>query len=183
MSNQKKLPSTILRMKKRLSETSVVPLFLGLSYVIISVVAIYSFRVVTAASAYDYVPGNIPVVAIPLNDPSEPPENRESSPQLSKETPVIVLTAEEFLFGDSKSFTGEISSLKNKFKVAHVDGQPQLGSLLTTLNEWAGTRPGGGAVLVFFPSDEIPMPIVLQVMGAIREHSRFKRIVLGGGII
>lgn len=183
MSNQKKLPSTISRMKKRLSETAVVPLFLGLSYVIISVVAIYSFRIVTAATIYDYVPGSIPVAAVPLNDPSERPQTFEGSPQLSKETPVVVLTAEEFLFGDSKSFTGEISSLKNKFKVAHVDGQPQLGSLLTTLNEWAGARPSGGVVLVLFPSDEIPMPIVLQVMVAIREHSRFKRVVLGGGII
>ena len=74
----------------------------------------------------------------------------------------------------------------NKFVVPHVDNIPRTGDLIVDLEKWQKNRTEKAniprdKILVFVPSGDIPMPIVIQVLAQLKEHGNFARVILGGG--
>lgn len=172
-------------MKKKLSDKPSALLALSICFVFISVVSIFAFRALTTSGATSYVQGEIPLVRSPSKEPLKDSLTQKLSMKITAKTPVVVLTSEAFLLGDSDAFTGELSSIRNKYEIRHVMGQPQIVTLVSTLTQWDKSRgvDSGTSALIFSPTSEIPMPIVIKVMAAIQDLSPYNRIVLAGGVI
>lgn len=100
------------------------------------------------------------------------------------DTLAIVLTRKAFYFGPTSSFTKDFSNVRNKYYVEHLDGAPQLDLLATTMKLWAkAERRALSKQVIFIPTPEIPMPIVIQTMAKLKEAKFFDNIVLGSGLI
>jgi len=99
-----------------------------------------------------------------------------------------VLTADAFYFGDMKSFSEDLHDIRSKFVIRHIDGEPQLQTLLRQMDRWLGDRRAkdtatDSGVVVLVPSGEIPTPIVIQVMAGLQQSANFSRVVLGAGLL
>jgi hypothetical protein len=148
----------------------------------------FSLRAVSLAGVYGVIPAELPVLSAPVDDPGfhrfkETPRN-----VMTKTTPAVVLTTEAFYFGDLSAFTTNFNDVRDKYIIRHVDGEPQLQLLLDTMEAWAKDRVKRdnaplSKMLVFVPTGDIPMPIVIQVLAGLRRSEHFSRVVLGSGIM
>lgn len=185
MNNLQKLQSTILKTKKRLSNRTSVAVPLAICFVFLSSVTSFSFRALTTGTGHSYVQGEIPIVRIAA--PPEAVSNRPEAPapRLDARTPVVILTTEAFFFGDSEAFSDDLTNVRNKFEIKHIEGQPQIVTLLKTMSSWDKSRDvkSFSGSLILSPATEIPMPIVIKVMAAIQELSPYKKVILAGGVI
>ena len=187
MTHSTTLLSKISKTKKRLSEEQWQAGcgILGLSLVLIIMMA--GFRAVTMPAAFSSIHGEIPVLAAPPVDSSWHNYQEKTTATLRRSTPTVVLTTDAFYFGDMRSFTEDFHDVRSKYKIRHVEGEPQLQTLIVQLEKWLGERnnkeaPMDAGIVVFVPSGEIPTPIVIQVMAGLQSRNSFKRVVLGGGI-
>lgn len=135
---------------------------------------------------YAFVPAEIPVVPATVEDPSFHNFEEESVKSIRQHTPTLVMTVKAFYFGDMESFSSGIDKTNNKYIVPHTDNIPRVGDLITDMNAWREGRKRkenlpDEQILVFVPSGDIPMPIVVQVLAQLREFGNFQRVVLGGG--
>lgn len=148
----------------------------------------FSLRAVSLAGLYGVVSAEIPVLSVPVADPAYHRYKEEPRDTMTKNTPAVVLTTEAFYFGDLTAFTTNFDDVRDKFIIRHVDGEPQLQLLLETMEGWAVDRKKSENVpmnklLVFVPTGDIPMPIVIQVLAGLRRSQHFSRVVLGSGIM
>ena len=170
-----KQQSMILRTKKRLSENRWNSAILGLS--LVGFLAIFSLliRLPAWSRAYGVVRGDIPVT--PLDT------TKLNSQEIDTQTPVVVIGYDAFYFGDLVAFTGDFSKVNNKFLVRHQEREPQLGSLIRDMKQWEMDRKKGESdILILAPASAVPMPVVLQVMARLKEHTPYKRIILADGL-
>jgi hypothetical protein len=159
-----------------------------LSFLGLFAILTFALRAATLPGAYGVVPAEIPVMPVSVADPAFHDYKEETRRELHRSTPAVLLTTEAFYFGDLDAFTANFSDVRDKFMIRHVDGEPQLVTLIETLDRWAAQVATSKSqaledVLVFVPSGDIPMPIVIQVLAGLRQSPRFKRVVLGGGIM
>jgi hypothetical protein len=159
-----------------------------LSFMGLFVVMTFSLRAVTLPGAYGSIAAEIPVMPASIKDQAFHTYREEPRRELHRSTPAVLLTTEAFYFGDLEAFTSNFSDVRNKFILRHIDGEPQLLTLIETMDKWAATVATGKNqaledVLVFVPSGDIPMPIVIQVLAGLQQSPRFKRVILGGGLI
>jgi hypothetical protein len=133
------------------------------------------------------VRGTIPVIPIAVDDPSLVAKNTASAEtNIDKSTPMIALTFDAFYFGALDAFGSGFYRQDNKFRVPHVDNQPQVGNLLRDLGKWQQQRDTSAqnkSVALLMPMSGIPMPIIIQVMHHLRERGGFKQIVLANGVL
>jgi len=177
-----------LKTRKRLSDDAWHSRILII--VVIGLVLILSFclRSTVISGVFGTISAEIPVLYLPIKDPTKHGFYETPSAWIEKTTAVVVLTATEFIFGDLESFSKDLSNVRNKFSVKHVDGAPDLDSLITSLSKWETQRSSSGRtidkddVIVLLPVEDIPMPIVIQVMSRLEKHQS-KRIVLASGLL
>lgn len=147
----------------------------------------FGMRATALSAVYGIVPAEFPVVSMPPDDPGFHSFKETPIAEVTKFTPAIVLTADAFFFGDLTAFTTNFSDTRDKFLIRHVDGEPQLQLLVDTMSAWVEDRVKAenvpiNKVLVFVPTGDIPMPIVIQVMAGLRKSPHFERVILGSGI-
>ena len=182
------LQSKILRTKKRLSNglwnlPQIILASMGLM-----VILSFLLRSISVAGTYGLVPAQIPVLSEPIEDTTYYNFIETTQRSLALDTPVIFLTEDSFLFGELAAFTTNLSSVRNKFIVRHVEGAPNLRQLLTDLERWMYTRLSerkirNSGVVIFAPTEEIPSPIVIQVVAALRNSTLFEDVILAGGMM
>lgn len=152
----------------------------------LSVILGFGFRAVTMQSRYGVVSAEIPVVQAAVKDLGFHNFEETTYDSLKDNTTAVLMTLKGFYFGDLASFSSAIERNDNKFVVPHVDNIPRTGDLIVDLEKWQKNRTAKANiprdnVLVFVPSGDIPMPIVIQVLAQLKEHGNYARVILGGG--
>jgi hypothetical protein len=152
------------------------------------VILTYGLRTISVPGVYSIISAEIPVMSVPIEDPAFHNFKEIPNQNLRKFTPTILLTTDAFYFGDMNSFSQNLGNVRDKFMIRHVDGEPQLLTLLKSVDQWGenrqhqhGTKMDDVAMLV--PSGEIPLPIVMQVLAGINNSKLFKKVILGGGML
>ena len=183
------LQSKILKTKKRLFNHFWEWPTITIAVFGIVVILFFSLNVVSLPGKYGIVQSELPLVSIPFPDPGF--HDFEESPvqSLEKTTPVVAISTSSFYFGDLLAFSEDVLESRNKFSIPHKDGEPQLKTLIETMNTWLSRRTDhtkkkieNGGIVVFIPSGEIPMPIVIQVIAGLKYSGLFERVVLAGGL-
>lgn len=177
----------ILRTKKRLSNTIWYLPIMILGTMGLFVLLSFALRSISVAGKYGLVPAEIPIVSVPLNDPTLSHFQPSTRGELNAQTPVVVLTTEEFIFGDVEGFSKNITGIRNKFSVKHVEGSPDVNALVTDMEKWIYARSSKRKILnqgivIFLPADDIPSPLVIQTLSGLQKTGSFNRVVLAGGL-
>jgi hypothetical protein len=180
--------SKISKTKKRLSNDSY-----GITAGILAIIGLlavmtFCLRSVSVSNVYGVINSEFPVMSATPDDPAFHTYRELPEKKLRKFTPVVILTTEAFYFGDMASFSTSYSNVRNKHLIRHVDGEPQLLSLLGSIDKWGRNRHHQFGIkmddiAVFIPSGDIPMPIVIQVLASLNNADMFKKVVLGGGLM
>jgi len=157
--------------------------FFGLLAVLTS-----GLRAVTLSGAYGVVPAEMPVVPAAIDDPGFYTYKEEPQNSLGPTTPAVVLTTDAFYFGDLQAFTSDFAKVRDKYVIRHIDGTPQLTTLVQTMDLWVTDRARHENIpinkaLVFIPAGDIPMPIVVEVIAGLRKSPHFQRIIVGSGLL
>jgi hypothetical protein len=178
----------ISRTKKRLSNNSwyhpiMVLAAVGLMFYLSSVL-----RAISMAGRYGLIEAEIPVVQVPIQDTGLKRFAEKARENLSEDTPLILLTKDAFFFGTAGSFAQDISNVRNKFYIPHAEGAPQLNRLATQMERWMLDRADETGkplpkTAIFLPSEEIPMPIVIQCLSGLSQSKLFQKVVIGGGLL
>lgn len=186
MTTSTTLQSKISKTKKRLSDDStlLLPVAIGL----MGLIAIFAFALRPISMTWDFgvVEAELPVVSSPLLDKSYKRFSEKPYTYLGQGTPTLILNTDSFVYGDLQAFTKGFSKIRNKFRIDHVEGSPQLGNLVSEMQKWLDRQKNnrnGHKVLIFVPSAEIPMPVLTQVISGIKRSGMFERVVLGAGFI
>lgn len=174
------------RMKKKLYDNSWSSSALVVGFFSLFTILIFSFRAVTVESVYGVIPAEIPVISSTVEDPGFH-SFKETPNILTKYTPAVVFTPDAFYFGDMEAFSSQLSDENNKYIVRHVDGQPQLLTLIDTMQKWVEFRSKyqnipKQKVMILIPTGEIPVPIVAQTIAGLRTSPFFERVILGTGL-
>lgn len=188
MTHSTMFQSKILKTKKRLSEEPWSNITFGLCLFIILFSSLFCLRWFGSHGNFGIVPAEIPVVQIPLEDKSFHRYQEQPRHLIGTSDVAIFITGSELYFGDLDAFTTGFSESNNKFKLSHVDGEPQVGDLLALITKWSENRMQRfhiklNPTVVLVPSDQIPMSIVIQVMAKLEQSEIFESVVLGGGLI
>jgi hypothetical protein len=160
----------------------------SLGFFALATVLTFAVRSVSMPAQYGVVAAEMPVVAATVADPGFHRFRETAHQSLTKHTPAVVLTTEAFYFGDLAAFTTNFEDVRDKFIIRHVEGEPQLTTLVETMDRWLTNRAQRQQVpldklLVFVPTGDIPMPIVMQVLAGLKQSAHFERVVLGGGLM
>ena len=165
----------ILRTKKRLSSTVWYLPLIVLGTMGLFLLLSFALRSISVAGKYGLVPAEIPILPVPIIDPTMSNFQAQTKGSIDRDTPVVILTEKEFIFGDLKAFSENISSIRNKFMVPHVDGAPDIPSLVKDMNKWIFARNSKNKVLnqgivVLLPTDQIPSPLVIQAIDGLQKN-------------
>ncbi|MBC7661740.1 MAG: hypothetical protein H7249_18760 [Chitinophagaceae bacterium] len=95
---------------------------------------------------------------------------------------LVILSRDRFYFGQLGAFGKELSAVHNKFQIPHVDGAPDLPRLALDLAKWQAEAHASRS-LIFVPTEDIPMPIVIQCFAALKKMGLFDQVILGGGLL
>lgn len=171
----------ISRTKKRLSNDRWLGLLNVLAILGLFACVTFALRATTLSGRYGVVDAELPVVWQPFPGKALPAP--EPNAFIGKSTPVVLLTAKEFIFGDISAFTQDLTDIRNKFSVPHRDGAPNMDALLKTMNLWnTSQKRAKDGVIVFMPAENIPAPIVIQVVDGLKRSHVFQRVVLASGL-
>lgn len=102
--------------------------------------------------------------------------------EIGDRSALVILTTDSFYFGQLSSFGKDLSSVSNKFKIIHENGAPNLPKLVLDLSKWQ-EQSKSSRTLVFVPTEDIPMPIVIQCFQALKASGLFDSVILGGGVL
>ncbi len=183
------LQSKIFGTKKRLSNDKSTLPQITLAFFGVFVILTFMLRFESLDSYYGQISTEFPVLQSPLKDLTRHQFDEIAKTTLARTTPVLVLSDQAFYFGDVRSFTTDYADVRNKFKVSHKDGEPQLGNTLEHMKKWSKERrdkdniSNAGGVVIFIPQGLIPMPIVLQVIENLKRDKFFTRVILANGMI
>jgi hypothetical protein len=145
-------------------------------------------RVISAGTSFTVVPLDVPVLPAPILDKTLAGFRETAKKSIGKSTLTVALTPKEFIFGDMSAFTTNVNDAHDKFVVSHVDGSPQVNTLLSQVAQWRddrfrrlSVRPDRQLILV--PDSRVPMNIVIQVSKLLRESKQFDSVFLAGGVL
>jgi hypothetical protein len=133
------------------------------------------------------VKAEFPVVsAIPL-DPGTYRYREAASKTIAESSLVLLITRENIVFGDLKSFVSHQASEQRLLSVPHKHGSPQLHELTAFMPAWIEKQKSvikkefdGIAILASDP--EVPLSIVVQTVHFLKESGIFTNVVIGGRI-
>jgi hypothetical protein len=144
-------------------------------------------RVLTLQGTYGSVGAVIPVVASNIEDPARHNFREVPKEFVDGRTVTIAVTEKALFFGELQNFTRGIDDENMRYKIEHVEGSPQVGLLIGQLEAWIKSRRMNENIpkehlLVLLPTKNIPMPILLQIMQALKNTKQYDNIILGTGI-
>lgn len=177
----------ILRMKKRLyKEPWLLPMvtitLCGLSFILVSLMQIINLPMLHGVVSLD-----IPIVSIPFDDPGLSDFKETPKEFLNEKSPAVVLNSRgDFFFGEIQAFSKDLSGTRNKFIISSVEGRPDLTSLILTMKKWRknlNDEEGLGSFVVFMPSPQVPINVVIQVVAYLKKRGDFSHVVLGSEMI
>lgn len=175
------LQSKILRTKKRLSNNVWYLPIIVLALMLLMIFLSTALRGIGIPGSFGVVTAEFPVIHEGRSiDPSE--TWAEARANFDNNAALIVLTRDRFLFGHLASFGKDLSQVNNKFQIQHADGAPNLPKLVQDLLKWQETS-NVSRNLVFVPTEDIPMPIVIQCYQALKTSGLFDHVILGGGLL
>lgn len=171
----------ILRTKKRLSNDNWLGVLNVLAILGLFACLTFALRATTLSGRYGVVDAELPVVWRPFPGKAQPAP--EPSAFIGKATPVVLLTPKEFIFGDVSAFTKDLADIRNKFSVPHRDGAPNLDALTKTMQLWVTSQKRAkDGIVILMPAENIPAPIVIQVVEGLKRSNLFQRVVLASGL-
>ncbi len=175
------LQSKILRTKKRLSSDVWYLPIMVLALMLLMIFLSSALRGISMPGSFGIIEAEFPVVSDeqPIN--SEEPWVQPRS-TIDNSAPLVILTRDRFYFGQLASFGKDLSAVHNKFQIPHIDGAPDLPRLVNDLSKWQ-VEAKASRLLIFVPSEDIPMPIVIQCFAALKNSGLFDQVILGGGLL
>ena len=179
----------ILKTKKRLFEDAWNARILLILVLGLMVILSFCLRATILSGVFGVIISEIPVLHYPIADPTKHDFTETPNAWIKKTTPVVVITDEQMYFGDLEAFSTRFADVRGKFSIKHADGAPDIPELLATMIKWEHQRASGkqeidnNGVLVLLPSEEIPMPIVIQVIAGLKTSPLYQRIVLANGFL
>lgn len=182
------LPLKISRTKKRLSESNwYLPAALTGALGMLGAM-IFALRATYISANYGIVPLEIPVISMPPNDNGLHEFKETPSQVVSDRTLTVILTSSAFYFGKVSAFTKDFPSAADKYVINHVGGAPDINNLVSLVHSQQRQIIKEHSTydlktIFFIPSQEIPMPIVIQTAAGLRKGFRESRLVMGGGIL
>ncbi len=175
----------ISKTRKRLSRDLWLAPAATLALACLFIVLIAAMEVASIPLSYGVLSLDIPVVSIPYEDPGLSDFKVHSDQAVSDTSPMIVLNAKgDFFFGETRAFSVFLHDTRNKFIVSAVEGRPNLPKLLETMALWRKQRAEkDGQPIVFLPSPQAPLSVVLKILGELKRLGPYQKIVLGTGMI
>ncbi|WP_218110395.1 hypothetical protein [Oligoflexus tunisiensis] len=145
-------------------------------------------RAISMAGRYGLIEAEIPVLQVPIQDTGFKHFTEKGSETLTADTPLVLLTRDAFYFGPVSAFAQDLTNVRNKFYIPHAEGAPQLNRLAKDMERWMQdkeeeTGKARSRTVLFLPTEEIPMPIVIQCIAGLRRSRLFDKVVVGGGLI
>lgn len=175
------LQSKILRTKKRLSNNVWYLPIIILALLLLMTFLSSALRGIAMPSAFGIVKGELPVI----NEERYAADDEtwaKPRAEFGNDAALVILTTDRFFFGQLSSFGKELSAVNNKFQIAHEEGAPNLPKLVADLAKWQSDFKASRS-LVFVPTEDIPMPIVIQCFQALKNSGLFDHVILGGGVL
>ncbi len=175
------LQSKILRTKKRLSNNTWYLPIIVLALIVLLMFLSTALRGISLPGSFGIVTAEFPVV---LDDRDASSVEAWSNPKntFGDDSALIILTTEKFYFGKLSAFGRGFSQVNNKFEIPHSDSAPDLPRLVTDLGKWQIDNKSSRS-LIFVPTEDIPMPIVIQCFQALKSSGLFDSVILGGGVL
>ena len=188
MPTSKTLQSKIFATKKRLFDGTIPGHFIAwLALLALFCPLVFLIRAVSIGGLYTLVEVDIPVLSAPPSDASLRGFSEYAPSAIDHSTLGVVMTPNEFIFGDLSAFTASFDDIRSKFIVPHADGSPQVTKLLGQVEDWQedrelrlGIRSDKSMVLI--PDSRIPMNIIILTLKLLRESGKFQNVVLAGGL-
>lgn len=171
----------ISKTKKRLSSLSFVYITFFTLMFLLTLLGVHFAFFLSNQNETNLVEGTIPIIENTAVS-RQLPESISDLQSISKKTPVVILSRDSFIHGNLSAFSAGYLLSKNKYIIEHKDNQPQFALLVEELT-LRYKNAEKISHLVFVPTGEIPMPIVVQIMEGLRKHSQFKKIILATGVI
>ncbi|RYZ53812.1 MAG: hypothetical protein EOP07_17150 [Proteobacteria bacterium] len=175
------LQSKISRTKKRLSNNVWYLPIIVLALMLLMTFLSTALRGISMPGSFGIVEAEFPVVS---DDQSLTPTESWTAPRstIDNTAALVILTRDRFYFGNLQSFGKDLSAVHNKFQIPHIDGAPDLPRLVLDLSKWQSEAKASRA-LIFVPTEDIPMPIVIQCFAALKSSGLFDNVILGGGLL
>ena len=175
------LQSKISRTKKRLSSTVWYLPIIVLALILLMTFLSTALRGIATPGSFGIVEAEFPVIA---EDRLVTAAETWAQPRetIDNHAALVILTRDRFYFGQLSSFGKDLSAVHNKFQIPHVDGAPDLPRLALNLGKWQ-TEAHTSRSLIFVPTEDIPMPIVIQCFAALKKSGLFDQVILGGGLL
>ena len=161
-----------------------------LGLIVVFTISLFAFRVTSLGWNHSLVSVKIPQLITEgvYEDPASLQVAalglaQKSENLLGDQAITVVLGSDALYFGPLQAFSTKLGDVRNKFKVSHLNGSPQVGQMLSDLNKWAiltGLTLPKVLVLVTFPG--APMPIVIEVIDQLKSAGGFTDVVLGSGL-
>lgn len=148
----------------------------------------YGMRTVSLSWQFGVIRSVIPIMQAPVKEfqLEDDTVTVKQSNAIRKTTPLIILANDAFYVGDLNAFTNGFSEVRNKLKVPHHAGSPQVGELINVLKKWNRSRkvqfktePSEFAVLL--PGEQWPVAVIIQIMHYLKEQMIYKHIILASG--
>ena len=155
-------PSTILRTKKRLSETSHHLSITSLSIFILLSIFIYGLRLSSLSWTYSFVDFLIPTASF-----------NENSPGIQGKTVALQLSKDSFSWGSLNDFTTN-QGLFFKTKTYYKNQK----NLLHEIEKNFPPKLLNSSTIVMIPQENIPLSIVIQVSAILKKKALSRMIVL-----
>jgi hypothetical protein len=174
-------------MKKRLYNTrqwDVSVVVLSLFGLVVTVT--FLLRFAKLPSAYGVVESRIPVLSVPMEDPSVGEVYKETPLKyISDNTVTIILSASKnFYFGELRSFAKNFSNTSNKFVVEQQNGEAQITTLTSKLSQWINRNSlNKDKLAVLIPVDSSDMNDVIKSIDELQKSSLFDKVILANGLL
>jgi hypothetical protein len=154
------------------------------------IACLFSLRAASIAWNYGVVSAKIPQLItyekanIPVSlEAASQNLAHSSSLQVNNQTITIILNDDALYFGPLEAFSSKMSDVRNKFKLTHRDGAPQMGQMFKDLKKWSvlnNVNLSNIAILVPFPS--APMALITEMIAMLKSSGQFSEVVLGSGL-
>ena len=178
------LLSMILKTKKRLSEDHwYVPIMI-VGLVGLTTILFYGMRTASLTWEFGVVKSSIPIMSVDIGMEKHSKTHAKNVSQVLKTTPMIVLADKEFYVGDLNSFTTGFVKIRNKYRVPHIDGSPQMNELLKVIEQRnSNLNIHNNEIAILLPGEQWPMAVIIQVMNILKKNGSFKHVILASELI
>ena len=173
------------KMKKRLSDSDTQIYAATIAITGLLWVFVYVSRTVSLSWEIAHVNLHIPTMRqSPIQNlkDSKMTLQNHTSRSLSQNTMTLILNDSGLLFGQLSSFTRS-SRLQRIHEIPHNDRRPMIHTAIKKLRKITKKDGSKKGHLLFVPSPEWPVAIVVKLVQSLQESNLFDKVVLGSGFV